>query len=350
MSPQEFIAYLQYPNGAKPDLMEVERLLQQYPYCDSLHVLKAKIYHLAGHPEAEKALNKAATYAGDRSFLYKTIKELQDSPVKQLETPAGVVDFTEVFENDILELKKLPAESAISEFEILEEKEEAPIEEQQEMANAVLEISLEAVEEMEEPAALEIGAINETNTTPLEEQEMPALEIPALTDDSPEADEPVLEIPTFDIEEKEETLSEPEEESLASAQENIKERKEELEDFTAWLAGLEAPKVGGKSKRNKTKVQKIVSTKSTFKRKPVKVVSTSPSKDSDNVMEDKGRRLKKLIKSSVVQSEEAVSETLARLLAAQGKKKKARWMYEQLSLKFPEKSAYFASQIKKLNK
>jgi len=43
-----------------------------------------------------------------------------------------------------------------------------------------------------------------------------------------------------------------------------------------------------------------------------------------------------------------VSETLARLYLEQGNIAKARMVYEKLSLLFPEKSSYFASQIKKI--
>jgi hypothetical protein len=43
-----------------------------------------------------------------------------------------------------------------------------------------------------------------------------------------------------------------------------------------------------------------------------------------------------------------VTETFARLLEKQGKTKQAIGIYEQLSLKFPQKSAYFASLIQRL--
>jgi hypothetical protein len=43
-----------------------------------------------------------------------------------------------------------------------------------------------------------------------------------------------------------------------------------------------------------------------------------------------------------------VSETLAQIYASQGNKNKAKEIYEQLMLKFPEKKLYFADQIKNL--
>jgi hypothetical protein len=59
--------------------------------------------------------------------------------------------------------------------------------------------------------------------------------------------------------------------------------------------------------------------------------------------EDSARR-------SVEDNEDILSETLARLVAAQGKKDRAIKIYQKLMLKYPQKSSYFASQIEKLRK
>lgn len=58
----------------------------------------------------------------------------------------------------------------------------------------------------------------------------------------------------------------------------------------------------------------------------------------------------KAAKKSVKKAEVIISEPLADILAAQGHDKKARKMYNQLSLIFPEKSAYFAVKIENLKK
>jgi hypothetical protein len=55
-----------------------------------------------------------------------------------------------------------------------------------------------------------------------------------------------------------------------------------------------------------------------------------------------------LAKQSGQLSEDVISENFAKVLAKQGKIKKAVEMYEKLSLKYPEKSSYFASLIEKL--
>ena len=53
---------------------------------------------------------------------------------------------------------------------------------------------------------------------------------------------------------------------------------------------------------------------------------------------------------SIEENDEILSETLARLVAAQGKKEKAIKIYQKLMLKYPQKSHTFAAQIEKLRK
>ena len=57
-----------------------------------------------------------------------------------------------------------------------------------------------------------------------------------------------------------------------------------------------------------------------------------------------------MARKSVMETEDLVTETLAGIFARQGNFQKAIQYYEKLSLKFPEKSRYFAALIEELNK
>lgn len=56
----------------------------------------------------------------------------------------------------------------------------------------------------------------------------------------------------------------------------------------------------------------------------------------------------KVARHSTTEQDDLVSETLANIHAQQGNTKKAIEIYRRLSLKFPEKSSYFAARIEKL--
>ena len=53
-------------------------------------------------------------------------------------------------------------------------------------------------------------------------------------------------------------------------------------------------------------------------------------------------------KQGLVEDPSLVTETMAKLYAQQGQMGRARKAYKLLALKYPEKSVYFAAQLKKL--
>ena len=84
-------------------------------------------------------------------------------------------------------------------------------------------------------------------------------------------------------------------------------------------------------------------------------VDGSQNKVLDTVKKKKKKKKKKSKKlkiavDSIKKQDSIISEPLARILALQGHKKKARKMYSKLAKVFPEKQAYFEEQINSLEK
>jgi hypothetical protein len=140
-----------------------------------------------------------------------------------------------------------------------------------------------------------------------------------------------------------------------------KEEKVEPSSFTEWLKTIqkeahtfqtETKKEDSIPKENAEKEQKIV--------KIDKKSSVFDEKKQliDKIIESDPGRIKlgtnKFFtpatdaKQSLLENEHLVTETLAKIYALQGNISKAIRAYEILSLKFPQKSVYFASLIEKL--
>ena len=104
-----------------------------------------------------------------------------------------------------------------------------------------------------------------------------------------------------------------------------------VSNFTNWL--LEQKSINGGHEIEKKKTEVLASKKKDKKKK-----------------KRKKNKVLKVAQDSIKKSEIIISEPLANIMAAQGHVKKARKMYKQLSLIFPEKSGYFAVKIENLKK
>lgn len=81
-----------------------------------------------------------------------------------------------------------------------------------------------------------------------------------------------------------------------------------------------------------------------------KIIEKNPSHIRLDTSKTKVFTAEKTAKDSLLESEHLVTETLAKIYAMQGNLNKAIRAYEILSLKYPNKSVYFASLIKELKK
>ena len=84
-----------------------------------------------------------------------------------------------------------------------------------------------------------------------------------------------------------------------------------------------------------------------------KFLSANPGAIRQNQEENKSvsnSYVKEVVENSTVESDEIITETLATIYFQQKNYEKAQEAYKKLSLKYPEKSVYFASRIKEIEK
>lgn len=286
------------------DLSGLNQLVNSYPWCQSFQVLYAKALKEDDDPRYNHQLKKTAVYATDRKVLYRL---LMQEGVQQ-----SIASFEKLTEEDLDE-------------EVATEKTTQT--EQTEVSPAT------------EPTAPEISPDDEASQ-------------------EPEATEEETLLDPHNLEQ--EVLKEVAARAYAIEFESVKPSPEEK---TVQPEPLESEIKETPTEEKPLKSAAPMSFLDFITRKPADAVVSSPAEPVENerlidrfiLNEPKIERRQSdffspvnMGKMSLVDSDELVTETLAEIYAKQGDTAKAKRAYQQLTLKYPEKSIYFASLIKKL--
>ena len=312
MQAKEFINYIKNPNSLeKNSVKELQKLVNDFPYFQSAHLLLSLASKKWDASVYQKSLKKTAIVVTNRSHLFNLIQQFEIS-------------------NTVIEdsyHQKLVVE------EVLE-----PIDSTKELN------ILKATELLIENSDSEISETEFQQKTKPNAEEVLENEI------AKQVVSAIVEKQMFNL----------------SDTQLVFNQNKEPENFTDWLRliqksnkQLSAENILDINTDNNTDIKtrlekgKIITQESALNKKLKnlalidKIIEKSPGqikiKDDQKFYSPEQNA-----KESLLENEHLVSETLAKIYALQGSVNKAVRAYEILSLKFPQKSAYFASLIQKL--
>ncbi len=336
-------------------LNDLSELVEKFPYCSSLHMLLLKGMALENDLKFESQLKIAAAHVHDRGHLYHLI-HTEDQITAVHTTPEKsqpdeseektIVDdksyVTSVEEKEILEneskIIELENNKEAEQTEVIEDEE--PITENNELEKTIL---TDAIDQNYVDTVLSFDTEIRTKDT---EPETDIIE-----------EEKVSEIEDKDAEAKTNLEDLAANRLYNEVELNTSEQPAEPLSFVEWLkhkrseiASEEStPTEAKKPSTKSTAISSVTETKASRKSKTDALLEkfiaeepkiSRPVKDFYSPV--------KTAKKSVEESDDLVSETLAKIHLMQKNYDKAISSYQKLILLYPEKKTFFADQIKKI--
>ena len=312
MQAKEFINYIKNPNSLeKNSVKDLQKLVNDFPYFQSAHLLLSLASKKWDASVYQKSLKKTAIVVTNRSHLFNLIQqfEISNTVIEDFDHQKLVVEevlepIDSTKELNILKANELLIENSDSEISETEFQQKTKPNAEEVLENEI--------------AKQVVGAIVEKQMLNLSDTQL------------------------------------------------VFNQNKEPENFTDWLRliqksnkQLSAENILDINTDNNTDIKtrlekgKIITQESALNKKLKnlalidKIIEKSPGqikiKDDQKFYSPEQNA-----KESLLENEHLVSETLAKIYALQGSVNKAVRAYEILSLKFPQKSAYFASLIQKL--
>jgi hypothetical protein len=316
MDASDFVRLLNTDHYSPANLEEVNNLCRNYSMFNLAHMLKVRIKEALGH-DKEADLKVAAVYSSDRRKLYQLVTEVVhfDSPEQEEEImveESGGIQFSEEphEQADVIIEQHAPYAGPKATGDLLE------LDEENEEDRFTLEPESEDLQSespvSEDPVA---GEDDSEDTGPEEELTSETL-IEAVVKEETEMEEPGperMKPPVIDVVVKEET------------------------EIEAPVTEQTEPPVHESVDENK----KLYTND--------KLILNFINDDPGPIRADKKTSIKGDVSiSSIREHDGFITDTLAQIYVKQGLYAKAIYAYEKLSLKYPEKSAYFAAQIEKI--
>lgn len=319
MNTEALLAYIEQPGLLhRVSYQELKTMVLQYPYCQNLrHLLLIKSSQV-DHADFERNLQLAATYSLDRTLLFKQMK---DSAFKGIfaENNAMPTTLLALQPEDTEELTALPV------LNLLTAAAEVPI--NQGFMSAQDLVKMSGAQRFDDDIDLEdLRAAAIATPKPPKPTNAPSLQ-DLLLPESAATDIP-LEITNVGR-------------VVLTEEDKAYLTPEQAHSFTDWLQQFRTTHPQQLEPTNPPEV-----TIPDAEVSPVLADANSDDEYTDNdEVSEEYLQVANIVEKSVAFQVFNASETLADLLVIQERYDKAIEVYEQLSLKFPEKSAFFAQKI-----
>ncbi len=303
MKVSDFTYLLQHPDKVVDPVQtrQLEEVVKEFPYFQAARALQLKGLKNLNSFRYNNALKVTAAYTADRDVLFDLITSpefLQNSIADAISGKSDALHIREVEAEEVLPQEKTPAP-------LLEDSPDAPLPRTSRDADDILDPALFTSKDPEIDKAIAL------------EKEKAAREL---------------------------ELGQP-----------LSFGKNEKHSFMEWLQ-LSSAKPGSKKKgEQEVKIHKPAEMEFPMeqeddKKKKFELIDRFLEENPKIIPQEKEHPQVDVKTSTRIDSEELMTETLARVYLEQKKYKKALQAYKILSLKYPEKSSFFASRIKAVKK
>lgn len=353
---QHLEKYITHPeNLSLSTIHELEKLVEAFPYFQTAQLLYVKNLGKEHNIHYNQRLRIAAAYAGDRAILKKLVEQASPGPAAGNETRYAMKQPADTQEPDQHESGKKTSDND-SVKDIHDNAGNAGLSEQEEKqtdfskpkedfyANDT-ESSVTSKTQESHKTGESVKSDNSFAETPAarrkRELEQLKREMDELKKERQTIDKVIREEEQRRMQRQRKTafhskLEYAEEQDKPDRSHSISNSNDNKTSFSDADSQSEGKDIHNKKSAQKTKQELI----DNFIREEPSIKRTS------SVFYDPTEAARK----SILQPDDIATETLARIYRKQGKVLQAIKIYEKLSLKFPQKSDYFANQIQEIKK